>query len=230
MDFRQEAGVVKPQHLPIEMFHFEREARQRPGVRGVAGVDEAGRGPLAGPVVVAAVILPAEEEFCLAVRDSKTLSQPQREELAEALRADSRVRYTFALRSASEIDRLNILRATHECMCESVCRLQPKPDFALVDGLPVRSFPLPARFVIKGDGLSASIAAASILAKSHRDQLMQDLDRLYPGYGFSQHKGYGTAAHLASLRRLGPCPEHRRSFAPVREIIAPSPEQLPLPW
>jgi ribonuclease HII len=228
--FSLQAGMVKKACPCIDMFSFERQALSLPGVQVVAGVDEVGRGPLAGPVVVAAVILPLEQDFGLPVQDSKALSPAWREELAQALREDPRVRYAFALRSASEIDRLNILQATHECMRESVGSLQPVPDFALIDGLPVHDFPIPARFIVKGDGVSASIAAASILAKSHRDALMLEFERQYPGYGFARHKGYGTAEHLAALRRLGPCPEHRLSFAPLRELLEPSPEQLSLPW
>lgn len=196
-------------------FRYESVALQG-GYAAVAGVDEAGRGPLAGPVVVAAVMLPLPpEEFSLPVDDSKKLSERQRESLAAALRADARVRYAVVSRSAAEIDRLNILRATQEAMREAVQQL--RADYALVDGLPFSPFPCEACFVVKGDGRSASIAAASILAKTTRDAMMNELDRRYPGYGFASNKGYGTAAHLEALRKLGPCPEHRRSFSPVAQ-------------
>ena len=215
-------------HGMTDLFTFEREEKaKRPGIV-LAGVDEAGRGPLAGPVVAAAVILPPEEEFDLPVNDSKALTEEVREELGECLRSDPRIIWAVAERSAQVIDQINILKATHEAMREAVRLLTVCPDVAFVDGLKVRDFPVAARFIVKGDARSASIAAASILAKTHRDHLMMKLDKLYPGYGFAQHKGYGTARHLEALRELGPCPEHRRTFGPVARIIAPPPEQLEL--
>ena len=182
----------------------------------IAGVDEAGRGPLAGPVAVAAVILP-RPDFRLPVNDSKKLTERQRDELAAALKATPGLRYAVVLKSAAEIDRLNILRATQAAMREAVEQLLP--DGALVDGLAFSPFPCSVEFLVKGDARSASIAAASILAKTARDALMVELDARYPGYGFARHNGYGTAEHLAALRRLGPCPEHRRSFAPVSQPL-----------
>ncbi|MBR4900548.1 MAG: ribonuclease HII [Victivallales bacterium] len=208
------------------MFRFEREAKAGRPELVIAGVDEAGRGPLAGPVVAAAVILPPEEEFDLPVNDSKALDETFREELGERLRSDSRVVWAVAERSAAVIDRINILKATHEAMREAVMSLKNRPGLAFVDGLKVRDFPVEARFIVKGDALSASVAAASIIAKTHRDHLMVELDKQYPGYGFAKHKGYGTAQHLEALRRLGPCPEHRKTFGPVARIISPPPEQL----
>jgi len=142
------------------------------------------------------------------------------------LRSDPRVVWAVAERSAGSIDRINILRATHEAMREAVMKLEIRPDLAFVDGLKVRDFPVEARFIVKGDALSASVAAASIIAKTHRDHLMLQLDKVYPDYGFAKHKGYGTAQHLEALRRLGPCPEHRRTFGPVARVISPPPEQL----
>ena len=209
-----------------DLFKFEREAKAVRPELVIAGVDEAGRGPLAGPVVAAAVILPPEEEFDLPVNDSKALDEAFREELGERLRSDPRVVWAVAERSAGAIDRINILRATHEAMREAVMSLKVHPDMAFVDGLRVRDFPVEARFIVKGDAQSASVAAASIIAKTHRDHLMIELDKVYPGYGFAQHKGYGTAQHLEALRKLGPCPEHRRTFGPVARIISPPPEQL----
>ena len=209
-----------------DLFKFEREAKAVRPELVIAGVDEAGRGPLAGPVVAAAVILPPEEEFDLPVNDSKALDEALREELGEQLRSDPRVVWAVAERSAGAIDRINILRATHEAMREAVMSLKVHPDMAFVDGLRVRDFPVEARFIVKGDAQSASVAAASIIAKTHRDHLMVELDKVYPGYGFAQHKGYGTAQHLEALRKLGPCPEHRRTFGPVARIISPPPEQL----
>ena len=209
-----------------DLFRFEREAKAGRPELVIAGVDEAGRGPLAGPVVAAAVILPPEEEFDLPVNDSKALDETFREELGERLRSDPHVVWAVAERSAAVIDRINILKATHEAMREAVLSLKIRPGMAFVDGLKVRDFPVEARFIVKGDALSASVAAASIIAKTHRDHLMVELDKRYPGYGFAKHKGYGTAQHLEALRNLGPCPEHRKTFGPVARIISPPPEQL----
>ena len=209
-----------------DLFRFEREAKAGRPELIIAGIDEAGRGPLAGPVVAAAVILPPEEEFDLPVNDSKALDETFREELGERLRSDPHVVWAVAERSAAVIDRINILKATHEAMREAVLSLKIRPGMAFVDGLKVRDFPVEARFIVKGDALSASVAAASIIAKTHRDHLMVELDKRYPGYGFAKHKGYGTAQHLEALRNLGPCPEHRKTFGPVARIISPPPEQL----
>jgi len=212
------------------MFRFERQASLTLNGGCVAGVDEAGRGPLAGPLVAAAVILPPENSFSLPVADSKTLTAKQREFLSAAMRNTPGLRFVLAERSAARIDQINILEATHEAMRECIMNLDILPAFALVDGLKVRNFPVPAQFLVKGDSLSASIAAASILAKTWRDQLMLELDRLYPAYGFSRNKGYGTREHLIALQKHGPCPEHRRSFAPVARSLAALPEQLYLPF
>lgn len=198
---------------------------RHPGTR-IAGVDEAGRGPLAGPVVAAAVILPLDvSELSLPVFDSKGLSAGEREELAKWIMAEPRIAVAIAFRSAACIDKINILRATHEAMREAVQSVQA--SFAMVDGLRVPEFPVPAEFIVKGDARSASIAAASIIAKTRRDKVMEELDVKYPGYGFASHKGYGTAAHLEALRRLGPCPEHRVTFAPVKDLLS---TQLKLPF
>ncbi|MDD3695700.1 MAG: ribonuclease HII [Lentisphaeria bacterium] len=211
---------------PCDMFLHERQAYASCSSGSVAGIDEAGRGPLAGPLVVAAVILPPEKEFDLAVADSKTLSARRRQELAEALLQSPGLCYVIVECSARRIDQLNILAATHLAMRQCARLLLPRLELALVDGLPVPHFPLPARFLVKGDRRSASIAAASILAKTHRDRLMLRLHRFYPQYGFDCHKGYASAAHLKALEQHGPCPAHRVSFAPVARIISPPPEQL----
>jgi len=188
------------------------------GRHWVAGVDEAGRGPLAGPVVVAAVILPPDSPVP-PVADSKALSARARSELCAALLALAGLRHALVEVDAAEIDRRNILRATHEGMRRALAALLPELDFALVDGLSVPGLPVPAEFLVKGDARCAAIAAASILAKVRRDEIMRAADAAYPGYGFARHKGYGTAAHLKALRDLGPCPLHRRSFAPVRQAL-----------
>lgn len=190
----------------------------RPGgdIRLVCGVDEAGRGPLAGPVYAAAVILdPARPIDGLA--DSKKLSEPRRERLALEIR-DRAAAFGIAFASVEEIDRLNILRATHLAMRRAVEALGGC-DHLLVDGRPVPGLPAPSTAIVRGDSASYSIAAASIVAKVQRDRIMDDLDCAYPSYGFARHRGYGTAAHLAALARFGPCPAHRRSFAPVAQQL-----------
>ncbi|MCQ2364888.1 MAG: ribonuclease HII [Akkermansia sp.] len=203
----------------------ENEARAA-GFSAVCGIDEAGRGPLAGPVVAAAVILPPDFELA-GLTDSKKLTAAKREKLFAALMQDARVQKSIASATAAEIDELNILRATHLAMARAAHGLaSPPADFALIDGLPVPNFPLPSKSIVKGDSRSLSIAAASILAKVTRDHRMQELDALYPAYGFAKHAGYGTAAHLAALRAHGPCPEHRRSFAPVAQLLPQA--ELPL--
>lgn len=186
------------------------------GIRPVAGVDEAGRGPLAGPVVACAVILP--EKFSgEGLTDSKKLTALQREKHFAALTSRIDVVYAIGVCEAEEIDRLNILRATHEAMRRALVGLTTTPAHALVDGLPVRGLPIEHTALVGGDGLSLSIAAASVIAKVTRDRLMHRWHVEYPAYGFSQHKGYGTAAHLNALNHHGPCPIHRRSFAPVAQ-------------
>lgn len=202
----------------IPDLHFEQEAHAA-GFSVVCGIDEAGRGPLAGPVVAAAVVLPERYELA-GLTDSKQLTAKKREKLFDALMADDRVQKSIAAASAAEIDEHNILRATHLAMARAAQGLPQTPDFALIDGLPVPGFPLPGKSIVKGDSRSLSIAAASILAKVTRDRLMAELDTRYPAYGFAKHAGYGTAAHLAALRAHGPCAEHRRSFAPVAQLLA----------
>ena len=182
--------------------------------RRVAGVDEVGRGPLAGPVVAAAVILP--ERPPAGLRDSKKLSPASRFRLDREIRATSEV--AIALASVAEIDRLNILAATMLAMSRAVAALALPPDAALVDGNRLPELPCPARAIVKGDARCAQIAAASIVAKVARDSLMRARAVAYPGYGWERNAGYGTAAHLAALARLGATPQHRRSFAPVRAV------------
>ena len=206
-----------------ELLLRERKLLQE-GFAFIAGVDEAGRGPLAGPVVAAAVILPRSGELP-GVFDSKQLSDARRRLLRDEILKIAEVGVGVA--DVQEIDSLNILRATHLAMRRAVAKLK-KVDFVLVDGLPVAGFPCPAENVIKGDAKSASIAAASIVAKVYRDEVMEELDGIYPGYGFASHKGYGTAVHLKALQELGVTPVYRRSFAPVRDLCDPPPEQLEL--
>ncbi len=187
------------------------------GYRRIAGIDEAGRGPLAGPVMAAAVVLPEDYRHSW-LNDSKQLGERRREALYEEITSDPRIVWASAAVEVEEIDRINILRATHLAMAMAFAKLDPRPDFALIDGRPVRGFPGEHHALVKGDSLSLSIAAASIVAKVERDRLLVSAGAQFPGYGFEQHKGYGTSAHLAALRRLGPCPLHRRSFAPVARL------------
>lgn len=188
----------------------------------VAGVDEAGRGPLAGPVVAAAVMLPAAwatsgvDPRLTELNDSKQLTEAQRESFFQIITTHSDIHHAIAIVDAATIDRINILQATHRAMNTALAQLQPQPQHALVDGRPVKSLTLPQTALVKGDSRSYSIAAASVLAKVTRDRMMQELDGQFPGYGFAIHKGYGVPQHLAAIEKLGPCPIHRMSFAPLK--------------
>jgi len=217
--------------------------RAFPAGTTVMGIDEAGRGPLAGPVFTAAVSVPLDAAADLlsgpwsAINDSKKLSEKRRDELAEVIKATPSCTWAVASASALEIDQLNILRATHLAMRRAALALaealtgpksetrttnhEPRttPFRILVDGLAVPTLPFPSQNVVKGDAKSLFIAAASILAKTSRDAYCREMETKYPGYGFAVHKGYPTAAHMEALNRLGPCPEHRQSFGPVAEAI-----------
>ncbi len=194
------------------------EANRPLGTNLVAGVDEAGRGPLAGPVVVAAVILPASHGL-KRLDDSKRLSARQREDLFIPIQESSLAWHIESV-GLDEIERYNILGATLRGMQRCVMALDPQPGLVLIDGnrLPA-ALPCPARALVGGDGLEPSISAASVLAKVHRDRLMIELHERFPDYGFDRHKGYPTAAHIECLERFGPCDAHRRSFAPVRRLL-----------
>lgn len=192
-------------------------------VRGclrVAGIDEAGRGPLAGPVAAAAVILPPDFDAA-GLDDSKKLNAARREQLYERITSNGAVAWAVAFAEAGEIDRLNILRATHLAMARAALSLDPRPDHCLIDGLPLPEFPIPHDAIVKGDSTSLSIAAASIVAKVSRDRILREIDREFPQYGFARHQGYGTKEHLEALRIHGPCPHHRRSFGPVAQASLP---------
>lgn len=186
----------------------------------VCGIDEAGRGPLAGPVVASAVILPMGYELS-GLNDSKKLTPRRREMLYERLMEDERVLKSIARAEVQEIDELNILRATHLAMQRAALGLPIVPDFCLIDGLAVPEFPLPSLNLVKGDARCLSIAAASILAKVSRDHYMSELDTHYPQYGFARHAGYGTKAHLEAIRKYGITEHHRRSFSPVAQMELP---------
>jgi ribonuclease HII len=195
-------------------------AIQARGPQRIAGVDEAGRGPLAGPVAAAAVVLPPGFS-CPDLDDSKKLSAGKRDQLYAHLTENPEIAWSVATADQTEIDTLNILRATHLAMKRAVIGLSPPPDHCLVDGLPVKGLPVPHDAVVKGDGLSLSIAAASIIAKVTRDRIMREIDAEFPQYGFAKHQGYGTKEHLEALRIHGPCRHHRRSFQPVAQLTLP---------
>lgn len=201
----------------IDPWHYEKSARSR-GFRSIAGVDEVGRGPLAGPVVAAAVILP-EDFDPEGIRDSKKLTPETRELMCERITAEA-VSIGLGVVGPEEIDQINILRATCKAMQAALDNLGAAFDFVLLDGLSVSGFGVPSLAIVKGDDKSVSIAAASIVAKVARDRMMCELDEVYPEYGFAAHKGYGCKSHLDALERHGPCPVHRRSFSPVGERLA----------
>lgn len=179
-------------------------------IRLICGVDEAGRGPLAGPVCAAAVILPEHTEIP-GLTDSKKLTDKKRRELFPLIQEQA-IAYGIGFASESEIDEINILQATFLAMQRALNQLPVKPDLTLIDGNRETDFGMPVKTVVKGDSRSANIAAASVLAKVTRDDLMQEMADRYPEYGFEIHKGYGTKAHYAALRELGPCPIHRMTF------------------
>ncbi|MEO6036599.1 MAG: ribonuclease HII [Verrucomicrobiota bacterium] len=217
---RKIAAMAKLLKIP-RRFRFEHQLWQN-GFTEIAGIDEAGRGPLAGPVVAAAVILPMD--WILAgmpkklkkVNDSKQVDPEKRSVLFAELVSHPQIRFAVAHVDEQMIDQINILQATHRAMNLALGRLAPGPQHALVDGLRVKSLSCAHTAVVGGDGLSYSIAAASIIAKVTRDRLMIEYHALYPAYGFHEHKGYGTPNHLAALRQHGPCPIHRMTFYPVR--------------
>lgn len=190
-------------------YSFELAARDA-GYRHVCGIDEAGRGPLSGPVVAAACVLEPGTEIP-GLNDSKKLT-PKKRDLLYDLVIERATDFAIGFATPEEIDSINILNATMLAMRRAIAALKEPADYALVDGNCIRDYPIPARAIIKGDSLSMSVAAASILAKVTRDRLCLEDDRQYPMYGFAKHKGYGTAEHIAALRTYGPCPIHRKTF------------------
>ena len=196
--------MSQPTMWKIEQSYFDK------GIQVICGVDEAGRGPLAGPVCAAAVILPANIEIP-GLNDSKKLSDKKRRELYPVIK-EKAIAYGIAFADHKEIDEINILQATYLAMERAIAQLSVKPELALIDGNRAKDFGVPAQTVVHGDSLSASIAAASVLAKVTRDDVMLELAREYPEYQFEIHKGYGTKAHYAALTEFGPCPIHRMSF------------------
>jgi ribonuclease HII len=202
---------------PFDILAFEKTALRK-GFTSVAGIDEAGRGPLAGPVTAAAVILPAGLAIS-GVDDSKKLTPDKREKLFDVIMSEA-LSVGVGIISPAEIDRINILQATRCAMLAALQNLSLQPDYLLIDGITTIDSAIPQKTIKKGDSLSLSIAAASIIAKVTRDRMMIDMDTQYPGYGFAGHKGYGSATHLEAIRKLGPCPIHRLTFGGVKEHVA----------
>lgn len=201
---------------PVCGFKLERAARKL-GFLRIAGLDEVGRGPMFGPVVAAAVILP--HGFRLqGLNDSKQLSEKKRLEYDTEIRANA-IAWSIAAVDVETIDRINIRQASLLAMRQAVERLALSPDYLLIDGIDTINWPCPQQPVVQGDGTSLSIAAASVLAKVHRDRLLVELDAVFPGYGLARHKGYCSAEHMEALARLGPTPLHRKSFAPVAQTV-----------
>jgi ribonuclease HII len=200
----------------LDTLSFERNANQN-GYWYVVGIDEAGRGPLAGPVMAAAVILPVGL-MLTGVDDSKKLSPDKRDNLFEIIMARA-LSVGVGSATPAEIDKINILQATRRAMLAAVRNLSQLPDYLLIDGISTINSVIPQKTIKKGDSLSLSIAAASIIAKVTRDRLMIEMDAEYPGYGFAGHKGYGSAAHMNAIKRLGPSPIHRLTFGGVKEHV-----------
>lgn len=228
---RRLAHVLRQKKLKSEreeqrlnnILRFETELRER-GFCRIAGVDEAGMAPLAGPVVAAAVILPSNYRLAGLDDSKKILSDEKRQKLATAIKRDS-ICWAVGRAEVEEIDRINIYQSGLLAMHRAVSALETQPDFLLVDARTIPRCACPQRGIIHGDALSASIAAASILAKTTRDNQMKELDRIYAGYGFASHKGYPTPEHLKMLKERGALPIHRKSFGPVREILSSQPYQ-----
>lgn len=204
------------ERLRVEKMYETENTFYKEGLSLIAGMDEVGRGPLAGPVTVAAVILPPHW-FAAGLNDSKKVTPKHREELAEKIKKEA-VAYSIISLPREEIDALNIYGATLTAMYQAVKSLSVQPEAVIVDAMPVH-LKIPVRSMIHGDARSASVAAASIIAKVHRDHLMEEYDKQYPGYGFAQNKGYGTKEHIDAIRELGVTPIHRRSFEPVKHMV-----------
>lgn len=209
--------IAKFQHEDEKLFKERKRLdamkvfeRKYAAYQNIAGIDEAGRGPLAGPVVAGAVILPVDCEI-LYLNDSKKLSAARREQLFDEIN-DKAVACGIGIVSAKRIDEINILQATYEAMREAVSDMGIEPGILLVDAVTIPKIPYKQTGIIKGDACSVSIAAASIIAKVTRDRIMADIDQMYPGYGFASHKGYGSKAHIEAIKKHGPCPLHRKSF------------------
>lgn len=207
---------MKEHQRVANLYTFENECRAN-GYKLIAGVDEVGRGPLAGPVVVASVILP-KNFFIEKINDSKKLSEATREKIYDII-MENAIAVNRAIIDEKTIDRVNIYQAAMNGMYEAIYGLNPKPDAVLIDAMPLESLDIYHQSIIKGDAKSASIAAASIVAKVERDRMMNEFDKIYPQYGFAKNKGYGTSEHLEALRKYGPCEIHRKSFEPIKSMV-----------
>ena len=214
--------------MTMDLYEYEQSIRSN-GFQQIVGVDEVGRGPLAGPVVAAAVSIP-ENCHIAGLNDSKKLSPEKRNRIYSELTNTAGIQIGVSEITCTIIDQINILKATHLAMRSALLKIDSEFDLVLVDGLPVPNLPSPSQNIIKGDSKCASIAAASIIAKVHRDKIMVEYDKEFPVYGFRKHKGYGTKAHLISLSAHGPCPIHRMSFAPISRIINPPQRQEIFPF
>jgi ribonuclease HII len=218
---------MDPEILRLNAMSVFEKQLKADGFLHIAGVDEAGRGPLAGPVVAASCILP-EGAFFKHLNDSKQVTAELREELFLQITKCPGLFYGVGIIDVEMIDRVNILQATLLAMKKAIDSLALKPDYILVDGNQIPSFKIPTKSLVQGDSLSVSIAAASIIAKVTRDRIMKELDAKYPEYGFKQHKGYATEQHVKAIYKHGPCPIHRKSFDPVKSILSPPPVQAEL--
>lgn len=212
---RRKEEEKKAHEKYVLMTNYEKKYRNL-GFQHIAGIDEVGRGPLAGPVVTAAVILPADF-YLPGLDDSKKLSEQKRDEYFEILQS-SAIAIGVGMIDVDEIDRINIYEATKKAMKSAIIHLNVQPDFLLIDAVKLNT-PYPSEAIIKGDGKSISIAAASIIAKVTRDRLMSDIGKEYPEYGFAKHMGYGTKEHLAAIQQFGITPYHRKSFSPIKEYV-----------
>ncbi len=220
---RRRSEKLKESRRLRDLFKLEHELWKQ-GIRLIAGVDEAGMAPLAGPIVAAAVILPRRYKLP-GLKDSKKIADEcKRAQLAHQIKRDA-ISWAVGWADVGEIDKINVYHAGLLAMKRAVESLDVQPEYLLVDARIIPHCPYPQKGIIRGDSLSASIAAASIIAKTTRDQHMIAWDRVYPGYGFASHKGYPTASHLKALQSLGPLPIHRKSFAPVRALLGSAPEQ-----
>ena len=207
----------KEEERLIELKKIDKEFFDK-GVKYIAGIDEAGRGPLAGPVVVASVILP-QDSMIEGVNDSKKISESKREKIYEIITKEA-ISYGIGIIYQNEIDEINILQATKKGLTEAIKQMDIKPNIIMVDALNgIDTLGIPYKSIIKGDAKSYSIAAASIIAKVTRDRIMREWDKVYPEYGFGSHKGYGTAKHIAAIREYGPCPIHRKTFITKFSIV-----------
>ncbi|MCE5287073.1 MAG: ribonuclease HII [Pelosinus sp.] len=218
--WQQRQAQIAADRARVAELYVQEHALIAEGCTIIAGVDEAGRGPLAGPVVVGSVILPADAYLPL-LNDSKKLTAEQRNKLYFAIKEQA-LAVNYEIVDREEIDRVNIYQATIAGMYRVIAGLKVKPEGVLIDAVPLPELSMTSVSLIGGDAISASIAAASIIAKVERDRLMMELDKEYPMYGFARHKGYGTKEHIAAIRKYGPCPIHRRSFEPIKSWEAKS--------